>query len=294
MATRFKDKAYVFLDSNGHARAGGLVNFYITGTTTRQNTYTDDALTTPNLNPIVLDGSGRSATDIFLLAADYKTVVTNSDATDSITDDPVHGSIVNSGFYIAGWIASGGTVDAITATYSPAILTLTDGMLLAFRATGANATTTPTFAPSGLTAHTIVKVGGHALAAGDIPRANYECFVRYNLANTRWELLNPTPYIGQVSATVSANSGVATGLVGASGISGLYIAWANLQGINDPANYFAWAVYGAAAGGTMVRLTGNNGSLMTMTVASNSITATQTSGAPQTIEFSVYKLAAFQ
>ena len=92
MATRFKDKAYVFLDSNGHARAGGLVNFYITGTTTRKNTYTDDGLTTPNANPVVLDGSGRSATDIFLLGADYKTVITNSDATDAITDDPVHGA----------------------------------------------------------------------------------------------------------------------------------------------------------------------------------------------------------
>lgn len=93
MATRYASKGTVFLDSNGHARAGGKLNFYITGTTTPKHTYTVDALTggLENTNPVVLDGSGRCATDIFLLAADYKVVLTNSDATDSITDDPVHG-----------------------------------------------------------------------------------------------------------------------------------------------------------------------------------------------------------
>lgn len=93
MATRYASKGTVFLDSNGHPRAGGKLNFYITGTTTPKNTYTVDALTggLENTNPVVLDGSGRCATDIFLLAADYKVVLTNSDATDSITDDPVHG-----------------------------------------------------------------------------------------------------------------------------------------------------------------------------------------------------------
>jgi hypothetical protein len=91
------------------------------------------------------------------------------------------------------WTASGGTVDAITATYAPAITAalLIDGLILGFRATGANATSTPTFAPNGLTAHTITKRGGGALIIGDIPAANAEVLVRYNLANTRWELLNP-------------------------------------------------------------------------------------------------------
>lgn len=89
------------------------------------------------------------------------------------------------------WIGAGGSVDAITATYAPAIVALTDGLILGFRSLGANATTTPTFAPNGLTAHTIVKAGGVALAAGDIGAANAEHLLRYNLANTRWELLNP-------------------------------------------------------------------------------------------------------
>jgi len=94
MAVRYKSKGDVFLDSNGDARSGGLLNFYITATTTRKNTYTVDALTVglENANPVVLNSSGRCATDIFLSPADYKVVLTNSDTTDSITDDPVHGA----------------------------------------------------------------------------------------------------------------------------------------------------------------------------------------------------------
>lgn len=89
------------------------------------------------------------------------------------------------------WVAGGGAADAITATFSPAVLALTDGLLLAFRATAANATTTPTFSPNGLTARTITFAGGMALNAGAIPGNLAEMLVRYNLANTRWELLNP-------------------------------------------------------------------------------------------------------
>lgn len=89
------------------------------------------------------------------------------------------------------WGVSGGTADAITVTYSIPLLSLIDGQICYFRATGANTVTNPTFSPDGLTARTIVKNGGSALAAGDIAGAGYECIVRYNLANTRWELLNP-------------------------------------------------------------------------------------------------------
>ena len=99
------------------------------------------------------------------------------------------------------WIDGGGTADAITATYSPAITALVDGMLLGVRATAANATTTPTFAPNGLTAYTIVKQGGSALAAGDIVGDGHELLLRYDLSNTRWELLNPKASFAVVDDT---------------------------------------------------------------------------------------------
>lgn len=91
----------------------------------------------------------------------------------------------------ANWAAAAGTADAITAAYAIPITALVDGQECNFRASAANATTTPTFSPNGLTARTITRSGGSALAIGDIPGANAEVILRYNLANTRWELANP-------------------------------------------------------------------------------------------------------
>jgi hypothetical protein len=108
------------------------------------------------------------------------------------------------GAYI--WIDGGGTADAITATYSPALTTLVDGQICLVRATAANTTTTPTFSPNGLTAHTIVKNGGNALVVGDIAGDGHELILQYDLTNTRWELLNPA------IATVAGALDVATSL----------------------------------------------------------------------------------
>jgi hypothetical protein len=60
------------------------------------------------------------------------------------------------------------------------------------RAGAANATTTPTFAPNGLGPFTITKLGGAALGLGDIAGNLAEIILRYNVANTRFELLNPS------------------------------------------------------------------------------------------------------
>ena len=102
------------------------------------------------------------------------------------------------------WAGAAGTGDAITASYTPAITALTDGQLCFLRAAAANATTAPTFAPNGLTARMITRAGGAALAAGDIPGALAEVILRYNLASTRWELLNPATSVpGPGSITIS-------------------------------------------------------------------------------------------
>lgn len=110
------------------------------------------------------------------------------------------------------WVDGGGAADAITATYSPVLTALVDGQLCHVRATAANATTTPTFAPNGLTAHTIVKEGGSALALGDIVGDGHELILRYDLANTRWDLLNPSiTSLGVIQAGAFRRSGTAGG-----------------------------------------------------------------------------------
>lgn len=104
---------------------------------------------------------------------------------------------------LINWVAAGGTADAITASYAIPLTALIDGQLCFVRAGAANATTTPTFAPSGLTAHTITKLGGSALAAGDISAAGHELILRYKLASTRWELLNPAVTVSNSSTSVA-------------------------------------------------------------------------------------------
>lgn len=88
-------------------------------------------------------------------------------------------------------VDAGGTVDVITATYIPAVGALKDDLILRVRAAGANTVTTPTFAPNGLTAKTIVKTGNQALIVGDIFGADHELLLVYNSTNDNWELLNP-------------------------------------------------------------------------------------------------------
>lgn len=84
---------------------------------------------------------------------------------------------------------AGGTADVITADFSPDV-TLTDKMMVCIIPGADNATTTPTFNPDALGAKTIVKNGGADLSIADI-KALRPALLEYNLANTRWELMNP-------------------------------------------------------------------------------------------------------
>lgn len=112
---------------------------------------------------------------------------------------------------------AGGTADAITATFEPPITAseLQDGTTVIVEAGNANATTTPTFSPDGLTARTITKNGGQALVAGDIRAAGHKLLLCYDLSSTRWELLNPAMVAASDTAAglveLATNAEVQTG-----------------------------------------------------------------------------------
>lgn len=92
------------------------------------------------------------------------------------------------------WTATGaGTANAITATFTPAVSALKDGMALYVRAAAANTTTTPTFTPASgtIAAKTIVKGAGAALAAGDIAGGGHWIELQYDQTLDKWVLLNP-------------------------------------------------------------------------------------------------------
>lgn len=189
------------IDSTGVPIPGALLFFYVSGTSTPLNTYSDVALTVPNTNPVQANAAGVFP-NIFMPGVDYKVVLTDSLLNQIWTADPV-----NTGFSpTANWVVAGGTSDAITALFSPPITSLVDGQIVWFRATAANLTSTPTFSPNGLTPEVITKFGGQALAPGDIAGAFAEYAMRYNLAHTRWEMLS-TPSLASVAITSTQPQG---------------------------------------------------------------------------------------
>lgn len=111
--------------------------------------------------------------------------------------------------------AASGTIDAITANYTPAIAALVDNMRLIVRASGANTSTTPTFTPASATiaAKTIIKGHNQALAAGDISGAGFRAELQYDVTLDKWVLLNPAT--GVSSSTPGSFAGIASSNVSA-------------------------------------------------------------------------------
>ena len=109
MARLFHLPQAVRIDSTGAPYAGAKAYFYLTGTTTPTDTYTDNALGTPHANPVVADSGGQWAAIYLDPAITYRCIIkTTADVTlDDV--DPVHApitgsqiSITDSGGYFAG------------------------------------------------------------------------------------------------------------------------------------------------------------------------------------------------
>lgn len=94
------------IDGAGSPRAGAKLNFYQAGTLTRQDTYSDSALSVANTNPVVADSAGEFGA-IFLQTKAYRVILTDSsDVTlydqDNVNEQGVSfgsGALVKSGNY---------------------------------------------------------------------------------------------------------------------------------------------------------------------------------------------------
>lgn len=94
MAERFNIPLHQVFDSNGDPLSGAKLEFFVSGTSTPLDTYSDNALSSANANPVVADSAGRFG-DIFLQSADYKVVLKTSADVTVWTADPVHGGSAN-------------------------------------------------------------------------------------------------------------------------------------------------------------------------------------------------------
>jgi len=110
----FAGAGWQFFDSNGIPLAGGLLYTYAAGTTTPQITYTTNAGSIANSNPIVLNSAGRTPNEIWLTSTlTYKFLVKNSVGTEIASYDNIGGSFdsaslsSSSGSSLIGFIQSG-------------------------------------------------------------------------------------------------------------------------------------------------------------------------------------------
>lgn len=88
MASPFMDGYVQILDNTGAPISGAKLNFYETGTATPKNTFSDEALSSANANPVVTDTNGRPG-PIYLTTGAYKVVITDASDNTLETIDPV-------------------------------------------------------------------------------------------------------------------------------------------------------------------------------------------------------------
>jgi hypothetical protein len=216
-----------FFDDNGVPLAGGLIYTYQAGSSTPLVTYTDNNGNIANANPIVLDASGRTPQQIWLLTGySYKFVLQNSDAVLIQTLDNIYPILQNAPTTSAA-IPSGGIIIWSGSTGSiPATWFLCDGTngtpdlrdrfivgagnTYAVNATGGSAnaivvshTHTATVTDPGHF-HTLtgpIKDGG-ASAAGDMTRLDAQLVPQTNNAFTGISVTNASAGVSGTNANL--------------------------------------------------------------------------------------------
>ena len=91
MANLFELPRALWIDSAGNPLSGGKLYFYEAGTSTALDTYSDNALTSANANPVVANASGYWGA-IYLKAQSYKVILKTSADVEVWSQDNVHGS----------------------------------------------------------------------------------------------------------------------------------------------------------------------------------------------------------
>lgn len=103
--------------NQGVVLSGGNIYTYTAGTTTPAATYTDNTLGTPNANPIVLDSTGRYASEIWWASGNqFKFIIKDASGNTIATYDNLVGINDVSAASASEWTASGLTPTYVSAT----------------------------------------------------------------------------------------------------------------------------------------------------------------------------------
>jgi len=135
MATRLVSPLYQAFDNNGNVGSGFKLYFYETGTSTPKETFSDEALTIANTNPVVADSFGRFIDILGVSKDEYKAILTDSNDVEIRTYDPVDSITYNiNSFNVRPaqfWGITTGTSSAYKIKPVPSITSYTNDLLFA-------------------------------------------------------------------------------------------------------------------------------------------------------------------
>ena len=214
-------------------------------TAVQANGFPAGILTKEKLNKVVRQSS--------IMASVLAQFIAQQTGSNSVDDGTTATLLANLGKLLQGVTyaisTAGGTSDAITASYAPAIAaTPTTPIVLLVQALAANTTTTPVFTPnSGVVANaTIVKGLGLPLAPGDIAGAGYQMILQWSPVWGAWILQNPATGIITAPSLAKFDSSL--------GVNG----WRTIPDKNIPGGYLlrAWGQTGGyyGEGGQVITL----------------------------------------
>lgn len=240
----------------GVTMPGALLNFYLTGTSARQNTYQNSALTTPHANPVVADANGVFA-PIFLdpTLPNYRVTLTTSTGS-VMTGYPVDGvSSVSSGgsglLYVRYIEDSSAVADTITlAATAPSLLAYAAGLMIEVVVANTTTSTTVNVNVNALGNRLLKHADGSALIAGEI-RSGQTILIAYKATSSTFHILSPTGSlsVGDGTAAIPAIRSYTDQ------DSGLFIGSDGLFHISKNSTDYG-SLIGLRTGSTSVQLTG--------------------------------------
>lgn len=172
-----------FFSSAGVPLAGGKLYSYVAGTTTPLATYTTQAGTIANTNPIILDSRGEAS--VWLASSAYKLKLTTAADVELWTVDNISSAETFGASQLLSNVVGS---DTITATVtSPNFTGYAAGQQFSFVVAATNTTTSVTLNLNGLGAKALTRQGVLSLNAGDLT-AGQIALVEYD--GTRFQFLN--------------------------------------------------------------------------------------------------------
>lgn len=193
-------------DSSGDPLNGGKLEFFETGTSTNLDTFSDDALSSANANPVVADSAGRFGA-IFMKDQDYKVVLSDSADVQIWSADPVRGGVDNiADDTFRTNLTTAGSANAYTLASNRTFAAYASGQIFIAKASFANTgAATLNVTPAGgsaLGAKTIKKRHDQSLASGDIENGQFCMFV---FDGTNMQLMSPVAITSEPARNLLVN-----------------------------------------------------------------------------------------